>query len=290
MEKLGKEMEREDIGGMGYEKAAIYAALLAHESELAGSRKDGEGNIIYANEWQTQQAALEVYGSLAERYGLAGDSVFVTETALAMLDPANQERLMIDRYREDRTGEALGRGVTEQAKYLIQNYLEGDAMTGEAKGGQAAWLRGLSGNFNLGDLFGINPCFMNEDLRDFLNLKEDGTDTYQHDQVAADNSGWQLNIGKDFHLDPEYTGEPADPSKIEKYVNPTDGREVVFGSHDQKNWYVVTTDLYKGTYNYGNPFNILPWMDHYKYDMLPYFKQFPEREPWYAELWRNITK
>jgi hypothetical protein len=133
---------------------------------------------------------------------------------------------------------------------------------------------------------------MNVTLRDFLNLNEQGmAETYQYNQIADKYSEWEKNIGKSFHLDPEYTGEhPVDKSKIEKYVNPADGREVVFGSLDKETWNLITKDLYKGTYNYGKPFDFLPLTNHYEYDMEPYFRQFPQTEPWYAKLWSNITR
>ena len=112
--------------------------------------------------------------------------------------------------------------------------------------------------------------FMNEDLRDFLNIKEDGSD-YTTDDM--NENGWKtLNWPADSEHQNEKNG-----GRNRKYVN-EDGREAVF---DAKENYIKDT-IDKGTFNYGKP-NWYPASAHGRYDMKPFFRQ-NKIQPWYWRL------
>ena len=103
--------------------------------------------------------------------------------------------------------------------------------------------------------------FMNEDLRDFLNAKKDGSD-YKFNDITL-SEGWIENPGNAEHQHNTNGG----PNK--KYVNVLDGREVVF---DAKNNF-IKNGIDAGTYNYGMPFGFLLGTSHGQYDMKPFFRQ-----------------
>ena len=89
---------------------------------------------------------------------------------------------------------------------------------------------------------------MNEDLRDFLNLKEDGTMNYSFNDVSGDkgkSNGWKelCSIGSQYHQ-----STAGDKNNLNaKFVN-KDGREVVIG----KDGIICNTYPDKGTFNYAN--------------------------------------
>lgn len=105
---------------------------------------------------------------------------------------------------------------------------------------------------------------MNGDLRDFLNLKEDGTMNYNIDELRSDPSWKELcSIGSQYHQ-----SKAGDNNQLNaKFVN-KDGREVVI-SIDK-----VVSSSYpdKGTFNYknGNLFSSILWGGHNLYDIKPY--------------------
>jgi hypothetical protein len=194
---------------------------------------------------------------------------------------------------------AIFNGMTtdEQAAYLKYEVIIGSAFIGKDKGAVAAKLRDIKGLHNENILTGLfytvetitterdktivkyNPAanydFMDEPLRDFLNLNEYGTDKYDFNILSAKGSGWKDNPGKDYHLDPDYAGNPPDSSKIKKY-NLSDGREVVFGQNADSEWEIVTSDKYRGTYNYGHMFGFMPGTIHDKFDVEPYKRKYPK--------------
>jgi hypothetical protein len=189
-------------------------------------------------------------------------------------------------------------GTAEQLEYLKRQVVVGGALLGEDRGGVAQALREIKGLHNgaiLSDLFyGDRPTwlekifnpqaqfiagdfdFMNNNLRDFLNLDDNGSDYYIYEQLA---SGWPGNPGKDYHLDPRYAGEPPNQQKnnIIK-LNRSDGREIVFGRVGEgQPWYLVIDDRYRGTYNYGHKFGFMPGTVHNRFDMAPYFQKYSKK-------------
>jgi hypothetical protein len=188
-------------------------------------------------------------------------------------------------------------GTAEQLEYLKRQVVVGGALGGEDRAGMAKALRDIKGLHNstiLSNLFyGDNPTwlekifnpqaqsiagdfdFMNNNLRDFLNLDDDGYDYYIH-KISA--SSWSVNFGKDYHLDPIYVGEwPNQQKNNILKLNHDDGREIVFGRFDRKStWkHLVTDDHYRGTYNYGHKFGFLPGTVHNRFDMAPYDRKYP---------------
>jgi hypothetical protein len=168
--------------------------------------------------------------------------------------------------------------TVNQMDYLKRQVIIGGAVSGLDRGEMAAGLRdfkGLHTYKTLDDLFKTNYDFMNDELRDFMNLNEYGMDKYDYKTVSAKGSGWVDNPGKIHHMDPAYTGDPADNSRIKKYTL-NDGREVVFGLNTNSEWEVVTSDKYRGTYNYGHMFGALPGTIHDTFDVIPYNKKYPK--------------
>jgi hypothetical protein len=167
--------------------------------------------------------------------------------------------------------------VSEQTQYLERQVIIGGALFGSDRGRMTADLRGLNGlhDYNtLSSLFDQDFNFMNDELRDFLNLNVYGSNSYDYNTVASWGSGWGLpHPGKDYHIDPVYAGDPADWSRIRKYTH-DDGRETVFGLNQSNKWELVTNDQHRGTYNYGYMYDFLTGTVHHDFDMDPYFKKF----------------
>jgi hypothetical protein len=96
----------------------------------------------------------------------------------------------------------------DQMAYLGRQVIIGGAVSGLDRGEMAAGLRDLKGLHiynTLDGLFKENYDFMNDELRDFLNLNEYGTNKYDINTAAKLFSGWWYNLGNTYHLDPDYT-------------------------------------------------------------------------------------
>ena len=151
----------------------------------------------------------------------------------------------------------------EQMDHLRNEYNKAKDLTGADKGAAAANLRKYikETNPNLEGLFNMDPNFMNGDLRDFLNLNDDGTANYNEDKLST-KDGWNVNDSNTFHKDPNY-------KNITKYEN-EDGREIIFGDNlltgkrEQ-----INSDTYRGTYNYA-PGNWENFGKHGSYDVAPW--------------------
>ena len=154
--------------------------------------------------------------------------------------------------------------------FLKKEYqsVQGDEHSNLDRGAKASEMRELRNSMTLGKLFKQDEDFMNGDLRDFLNLKEDGTMNYSIDDVkgkAARKAGWTelCSIGSQYHQ-----SEAGDNNQLNaKFVN-KDGREVVIG-YDRN---VSSAYPDKGTFNYknGNIFSSILWGGHNLYDIKPY--------------------
>lgn len=147
---------------------------------------------------------------------------------------------------------------------------------GKDKGLAAKELRAQIRNknkFDLDSLFKIDESFMNNELRDFLNLNENGTMEYDLRELLAASkqkeSGWkelssmisiyhQTNVGMTLNA---------------KFVN-EDGREVIIDK-----WGNVITKYDKdgnfnidyGTFNHADPSNVKM---HKKYDVTPFENEY----------------
>ena len=173
-------------------------------------------------------------------------------------------------YSDDEIKSFKKSSAEEQMTFLKNEYnsVQSENSTNADRGAKAAEMRELRDSMKLGKLFKQDENFMNGDLRDFLNLKEDGTMNYSIDDVKgkqARKAGWTelCSIGSQYHQ----SGAGDNNHLNAKFVN-KDGREVVI-SYDR-----IVSSGYpdKGTFNYknGNVFSSILWGGHNLYDMKPY--------------------
>lgn len=136
----------------------------------------------------------------------------------------------------------------------------------QLRGEKSKEMRTLKDSMKLDGLFKADETFMNETLRDFLNLKEDGTINYSLEELRAKVSGWSEmpSIASQYH---QTNAEKPDLNA--KFIH-QDGREVVINSKEM----VVFDYPDKGTFNYvnGSIINPLTWRGHSLYDIKPYEK------------------
>ncbi len=149
------------------------------------------------------------------------------------------------------------------------------SLSGNEKGSFAKKLRENKSMLKLNELFSEYPTFMNVDLRDFLNCKEDGTENYNYYNLKQSNTNWKEYSSKlsachqTSHLISNVTNEIELPLYNSKFVN-EDGREAVFDSNHE----IILSYPDKGTYNYQNPDTFLlslNSLNHNKYDINPYY-------------------
>ena len=126
--------------------------------------------------------------------------------------------------------------------------------------------------------------FMNEDLRDFLNLNDNGSNSYTIDEMKSEN-GWS-ELGWPGNLEHQHE---KNGGTNQKFIN-KDGREAIFDAKGK----FVTNELDKGTFNYSVPSGLskitawAPGYPHGKFDMKPFYRQHGMSGPWY---WRiNVGK
>jgi hypothetical protein len=179
-------------------------------------------------------------------------------------------------------GNALFNGMTtdERADYLKRQYIIGSAFIGDDKGTIAAQLRDLEGLHNFDTLYALfysgvaSPAhpsdtdtmdyihastydFMNEPLRDFLNLNLNGSSRYTLKDISDQKFSEMFFPGNLYHLNSNYTN-------VKKYTS-ADGREVIRGvSQGTEISEQINSELYRGTYNYGKG------IAHYLFDMRPF--------------------
>lgn len=175
-------------------------------------------------------------------------------------------------YSEDEIKSFKKSSAEEQMTFLKNEYnsVHSENSTDADRGAKAAEMRELRGSMKLGKLFKLDENFMNTDLRDFLNLKEDGTMNYTIEDVMGEKgrkAGWKelCSIGSQYHQ-----SEAGDNNNLNaKFVN-KDGREIVIN----KNGKISLLYPDKGTFNYaeGTVFSSILWGSHKLYDMNPYEK------------------
>jgi hypothetical protein len=172
--------------------------------------------------------------------------------------------------------DAVFNGMTtdEQTRYLKREVIIGSAFIGGDRGAVAEKLRDLNGlrdaNILTGLFYTSTPSnsnngyetaaaydFMNEPLREFLNLNLNGSSQYTWSDISGQGFSKKIFLGSLYHLDTDYTD-------VKKYVH-SDGREVVWGRNKQTNKHEqINSELYRGTFNYANS------SVHIDFDMHPF--------------------
>ena len=158
----------------------------------------------------------------------------------------------------------------DQMSYLKNEFAKGMKAEGNDRGKIASDLRGLRDQMKLDGLFKNDEKFMNGDLRDFLNLKEDGTMNYKMSDLTKEK-GWteMSSVGSQYHQ------TNTNGTLNAKFVN-EDGREVVINSNNE----VIKNYPDKGTFNYvnGNMGSSILFGGHKLYDMDPYERLMKEKK------------
>ncbi|MDR0320535.1 MAG: hypothetical protein LBI28_03460 [Treponema sp.] len=181
----------------------------------------------------------------------------------------------------------------DQMIFIRRLYNEGQERGGRVKGAYAALLRGWRRSMNLPSLFSIDEPFMNVELRDFLNVNENGEDRYT--LLDMKMPGWR----EENSIVSVYHQSTASDRRIRiilnraivkrtieinwvynrlnaKFVN-SDGREAVF----RHPGIYINNVPDKGTFNYVNA----PMRGHWTYDVWP-FERNPPRG--YTESTTNL--
>ena len=156
---------------------------------------------------------------------------------------------------------------------ILQSIVTGKK--GADKGKAAKVLRDNIESFKLDSLFSEHNNFMNEDLRDFLNCKEDGTENYTLEEVINGTGWYEFKSKKSAcHQQKHLFTKTGKPLFNAKFGN-KDGREVVFNAKYQ----LITDYPDKGTFNYVVPegfFTSKSSLEHKKYDVNPYYPLMEE--------------
>jgi hypothetical protein len=256
LEDLGmsKDQERDTIG-------ALARMFRISEEEAAEINKANNGSI-----------------QLGRGAGIGGDD-YANALKYALNGTVNETSAEIF------NGIFNGMTTNERAEYLKYEVIIGGAFIGDDKGAVAAKLREITGLHDeniLNELFYTNILtptdnipipygyadtydFMNEPLREFLNLNSRGSSEYTMADIAGKGFSVMSFIGSLYHLDTAY-------SDIKKYVN-KDGREVIWGFNKQTNKYEqINSELYRSTFNYSDAEarNLIREGPHYKFDMRPF--------------------
>lgn len=168
--------------------------------------------------------------------------------------------------------------TSEQLAFLKTEYNSVILGTTEA-GTKAKFMRNqLKDCMNLDGLFydiDGDEVFMNEELRDFLNINENGYDKYNISEMTQANGWYRMpHVGAKEHQHKLINNE----ANI-KYVN-IDGREAIFDSKNQHITYENNKED-AGTYNYGSAvklgsvliYGFTSDSSHGLYDMTPFFRQ-----------------
>ena len=215
--------------------------------------------------------------------GLNYDGREIKVPALVLLaQSGNKDELYkkidINNIPEEKIVESLKySNVPEQYEILKSNV---DTLNGTEKGSFAKKVRENKSVLKLNELFSEYPRFMNEDLRDFLNCKEDGTGNYSYTEIRNKHSEWKeystdkAACHQSHHLNFTLKNGIDIPLYNAKFVN-DDGREAVFNA----NHTIILTYPDKGTYNYQNPDDNIcskKSLEHNKFDITPYYNYMKE--------------
>ncbi len=206
---------------------------------------------------------------------------------LLLSNPGKKDELYkkfdINNIPEDKAIERFKYSNATEQYSLLKSKVK--TLNGSEKGAFARKVREHKSVLKLNELFTEYPRFMNEDLRDFLNCKEDGTENYIYEDIRNKQSEWKefysnkAACHQSNYLKFTLKNGIEIPLYNAKFVN-KDGREDVFNA-DRK---LILTYPDKGTYNYKNPDdNILAKnsLEHNKFDISPYYtymKELAEKE------------
>jgi hypothetical protein len=189
--------------------------------------------------------------------------------------------------------------VGEQLIYLRGQVEEGCGLAGPDKGAKAAYLRSLRDGMKVEGLFShsaLSRKFMNETLRDFLNISENGAEDYTWRNIRKDtNWSEMVSIGAQKHQ----TTAPNSRAYVTMVVTAynrlnakfthRDGREAVFRYRRVDDGLLITDYPDKGTYNYfpgEGTASILSLLvesrredgKHYRWDMEPFDRLIAEKK------------
>lgn len=195
--------------------------------------------------------------------------------------------------------------IEEQYNYLKVNMNYAETTSYERSGQIAAYFRGYvkKGWLKLDGLFEKYENFMNVDLRNFLNLNEQGKNEYSFSELNKHKDGWSEtpSVGAQFHQ----TEAPKDQityydyhvnksfeikifNKLNAKFTNDDGREAVFNYKYE----LITKMPDMGTFNYANA--IPHALDHKKYDVDEFYKlkywKYNERNPEKDDKWNGLLK
>jgi hypothetical protein len=289
-----------------YDSSADYW-LLTNDGKLLNDGyarvMNENGNVVISltDLGMIQDQQFDYTTSLAKMFGISnGYSAFVVNNNREFIQLGNNSK-EFDRYALDstdfinalkynltaqRTDNYVFMNADEKMDYLKQKVVIQSALSGVSAGMASSELRDLLYIKNQSDivkivtanlLFDIDKEFMDSNLRDFINLNWDGTMNYDEAFFKTEGSGWYVNKGNAFHLDPSYV-----PETITKW-NDSHGREVIFATDPvTKERVQLLNNLYRGTANYASG-NFQNGFTHYRFDMDPYFDKYANEiaVPWY---------
>ena len=199
-------------------------------------------------------------------------SIISVPAILLLLDSKEADnvydKLLIKNMADDSEIEKI-KFLTASGQYRILKS-KVDSLIGEDKGKFAKNVRKIIKFLKLDELFLNYSSFMNEDLRDFLNCKEDGTENYTLEEIVNGCGWFEYPSAKaachQQHHNKTKSGRPLFNAKFGN----KDGREVVFKS----DFTIVIDYPDKGTYNYVVPegsFLSKSSREHKKFDINPFY-------------------
>jgi len=201
------------------------------------------------------------------------DGQVISVPAILLLSNSNEvdnvyDKLLIKNITDDREIEQIKFSTASEQYRILKSKV--DSLIGEDKGKFAKNVRKIIKFLKLDELFLTYSSFMNENLRDFLNCKEDGTENYTLEEIV-NGCGWfeYPSIKAACHQQKHNKTKSGKPLFNAKFGN-KDGREVVFKS----DFTIVKDYPDKGTYNYVVPegsFLSKSSMEHKKYDVNPFY-------------------
>ena len=208
-----------------------------------------------------------------ENISMYYDGQVISVPAILLLSNSNEvdnvyDKLLIKNITDDREIEQIKFSTASEQYRILKSKV--DRLIGEDKGKFAKNVRKIIKFLKLDELFLTYSSFMNENLRDFLNCKEDGTENYTLEEIV-NGCGWfeYPSYKAACHQQKHNKTKSGKPLFNAKFGN-KDGREVVFKS----DFTIVKDYPDKGTYNYVVPegsFLSESSMEHKKYDVNPFY-------------------
>jgi RHS repeat-associated protein len=242
------------------------AGVIGFEHGFTGHIHDSETGLIFANARYLDPTTTRWLSSDPIRADGTNWFRYANNNPLKYTDPTGLEAEEVEQVTNLTLKQFRKLNGEEQMAYLQSvvdrngnNYGEAN----QARGNDAAHLRELRGGMKFGALFKANESFMNEGLRDFMNLNLDGSNVYSMADLEKQGFKEMSSVGSQYHQSSVAKGGALNAKFVHK-----DGREIVMSSGDR----VVNERRDKGTYNYvnGNLFSSILWGGHNLYDIKPY--------------------